>query len=175
MSGFCCGDKPPSVWLPASHSFIDSPLFAVIEFLYLPCSSVYKCLSETGKERQTRDFHSSSPLSRRGCCATLIKIDASATEAVKLRIAYPGIKPCTTHMSAGDCRKKLIFLIFHWMGKEKGIICNIPALTHLFWVARVKARLKGNFLFILLYRTVEKLQYMSPFWNVCMFKIHIHL
>lgn len=132
VSGFCCGDKSPSAWLPASHSFIDSPLFAVTEFLYLPCSSVYKRLSEAGKERQTRDLHFSSPLSRRGCCATLIKIDALATEAVQLRIPYPGTKPCITYVSAGDCRKKLIFLIFHWIGKEKGIIGNFPALTHLF-------------------------------------------
>jgi len=134
-----------------------------------------KCLSETGKERQTRDFHFSTPFSRTGCCATLIKIDTSATEAVKLRIPYPGTKLCTSHMSAGDCRRKFIFVIFHWMGKEKGIICNFPALTHLFLAAHVKASLKGNFLFILLYRTVERLQYTSLFRNVCTFKIQIHL
>lgn len=148
--------------------FIDSPLFAVIEFLYLPCSSVHKCLSRDS-QRYRRGISTSHHLSaEEGAVQHWLKEILQ-----KLRQLSWGLPiQVSNHvllMSAGDCRKKL----FHWMGKVKGIICNFPALTYLFWVAHVKASLKGNF--ILLYRTVERLQYMSLFWNVCMFKVQIHL
>lgn len=62
------------------------------------------------KKKGKPGISTSHHFSRRGCCATLIKIGTLSTETAKLRTAYPGIKP--PHKSAGHCRKSFIFLLF---------------------------------------------------------------